>query len=79
MFQLLILQLEVEQGETGNIVLGMPLCPTGFRTLWQDDSRFETGYLSRFRGAWLDTGDAGMIDGEVTTLFYFHPGFLFPP
>ena len=55
----------MERGKTGNIVLGMPLAPPGFRTLWQDDSRFKTGYLSRFSDAWIDTGDAGMIDVEV--------------
>ncbi|KAF8452977.1 hypothetical protein BGX38DRAFT_1091242 [Terfezia claveryi] len=55
---------EVKRGEMGNIVLGMPLSPTGFRTLWKDDNRFKTGYLDRFNGAWLDTGDAGMVDEQ---------------
>ncbi|KAF8471879.1 hypothetical protein BDZ91DRAFT_770890 [Kalaharituber pfeilii] len=55
---------EVKRGEMGNIVLGMPLAPTGFRTLWQDDRRFITGYLDRFHGVWLDTGDAGLVDDE---------------
>ncbi|UPK97511.1 hypothetical protein LCI18_008446 [Fusarium solani-melongenae] len=55
---------EVEKGTMGNIVLGMPLAPTGFRTLWQDESRFWDGYLKRFAGRWLDTGDAGYIDHE---------------
>ena len=49
----------------GNIVLGMPLSPTGFRTLWQDDARFKKGYLDRFDGRWIDTGDAGMVDDQV--------------
>lgn len=68
MLQMLIFHLEVERGEIGNIVLGLPLSPTGFRTLWQDDARFKTGYLSRFNDTWLDTGDAGMIDQEVNNL-----------
>ena len=62
---ILIPTTEVKRGEMGNIVLGMPLAPTGFRTLWQDDSRFQTGYLDRFGGTLLDTGDAGMVDNEV--------------
>ncbi len=55
---------EVEQGKMGNIVLAMPLAPTGFTTLFNDDSRFYRGYLKRFDGKWLDTGDAGMIDQD---------------
>jgi propionyl-CoA synthetase len=55
---------EVPRGSMGNIVLGMPLAPTGFRTLWQDEQRFFKGYLKRFDGKWIDTGDAGMIDDE---------------
>ena len=55
---------EVEKGKMGNIVLGMPLAPTGFRTLWQDEERFYKGYLKRFEGKWVDTGDAGMIDED---------------
>jgi propionyl-CoA synthetase len=55
---------EVEQGKMGNIVLATPLAPTGFTTLFNDDSRFYKGYLKRFDGKWLDTGDAGMIDQD---------------
>jgi len=55
---------EVPHGEMGNIVLAIPLAPTGFRTLWQDEERFYKGYLKRFEGQWIDTGDAGMIDEE---------------
>ncbi|KAI1332890.1 AMP-binding enzyme [Xylariaceae sp. FL0255] len=55
---------EVKPGKMGNIVLGIPLAPTGFSTLWGDDERFYKGYLKRFRGRWIDTGDAGMIDSE---------------
>ena len=55
---------EIARGTMGNIVLGMPLGPTGFRTLWEDEERFYKGYLKRFRGKWLDTGDSGWIDDE---------------
>ncbi|KAL3424644.1 AMP-binding enzyme [Phlyctema vagabunda] len=55
---------EVAKGRMGNIVLGLPLAPTGFRTLWQDEERFYKGYLKRFKGKWVDTGDAGMIDND---------------
>lgn len=53
---------EVKRGTMGNIVLSMPLAPTGFTTLFNDDERFYRGYLKRFNGRWVDTGDAGMID-----------------
>jgi propionyl-CoA synthetase len=55
---------EVPKGSMGNIVIGMPLAPTGFRTLWEDEERFYNGYLKRFDGKWIDTGDAGMIDED---------------
>lgn len=55
---------EVQQGEMGNIVLGIPLAPTGLTTLWKDDERFYKGYLKRFDGQWIDTGDAGMLDDD---------------
>ena len=55
---------EVKQGDMGNIVLAMPFAPTGFTTLFEDDQRFYKGYLRRFEGKWLDTGDAGMIDDD---------------
>ncbi|RSL66986.1 hypothetical protein CEP54_003500 [Fusarium duplospermum] len=56
--------VEVERGCMGNIVLAMPLAPTGFRTLWKDEERFWKGYLKRFEGKWLDTGDSGWIDQQ---------------
>lgn len=55
---------EVGNGSMGNIVLGTPLGPTAFRTLWGDEERFYKSYLKRFDGKWLDTGDAGWIDEE---------------
>jgi propionyl-CoA synthetase len=55
---------EVKQGDMGNIVLGMPLAPSGFTTLFNDEMRFYKGYMKRFGGKWIDTGDAGMIDDD---------------
>lgn len=55
---------EVEQGGMGNIVLKLPFGPAGFTTLFNDEGRFYKGYLKRFDGKWLDTGDAGMIDQD---------------
>ena len=55
---------EVKQGDMGNIVLKMPFGPAGFTTLFKDERRFYKGYLKRFDGKWLDTGDAGMIDED---------------
>jgi propionyl-CoA synthetase len=55
---------EVQRGVMGNIVMGVPLAPTAFTTLWEDEERFYKGYMKRFDGKWIDTGDAGMIDNE---------------
>lgn len=55
---------EVKQGTMGNIVLGIPLAPTGMTTLWRDEERFYKGYMKRFNGRWIDTGDAGMVDND---------------
>ncbi|KAK7516052.1 uncharacterized protein IWZ02DRAFT_492764 [Phyllosticta citriasiana] len=55
---------EVARGQMGNLVLGMPLAPSGMTALWQDDHRFYKGYLERFDGRWIDTGDAGIVDED---------------
>lgn len=55
---------ELGKGKMGNIVLKTPLAPTAFRTLWEDEERFYGGYLKRFDGKWLDTGDAGIVDQD---------------
>lgn len=55
---------EVKRGTMGNIVLAIPLAPTAFRTLFNDEVRFYKSYLLRFNGRWIDTGDAGMIDQD---------------
>ncbi|KAI9875355.1 MAG: hypothetical protein M1830_008590 [Pleopsidium flavum] len=55
---------EVEKGRMGNIVLAVPLAPTGLTTLFNDEERFYKGYMKRFDGKWIDTGDAGMVDDD---------------
>lgn len=55
---------EVEPGTMGNIVMGVPLAPTAFSSLFQDEERFYRGYFKRFDGKWVDTGDAGLIDED---------------
>lgn len=55
---------ELPSGQMGNIVLANPLAPTVFTTLFKDAARFYKGYLKRFDGQWVDTGDAGMIDAD---------------
>ena len=56
--------VEVSKGSMGNIALGIPLAPTGFTTLFNDEERFYKSYMRRFGGQWIDTGDAGMIDED---------------
>ncbi|KAJ5811676.1 Acetate--CoA ligase [Penicillium riverlandense] len=55
---------EVRPGTMGNIVLAIPLGPTACTTLFNDHDRYYRGYLKRFNGRWVDTGDAGMIDPD---------------
>ncbi|SMY21500.1 unnamed protein product [Zymoseptoria tritici ST99CH_1A5] len=55
---------DVPPGTMGNMVLGLPLSPSSFRTLWGDAERFYTSYLKRFGNRWFDTGDAGLITEE---------------
>ncbi|KAL4745666.1 hypothetical protein BDW72DRAFT_186295 [Aspergillus terricola var. indicus] len=55
---------EVPTGSMGNIVLGLPLGPTAFNTLWLDEGRFYESYLKRFQSRFLDTGDAGWVDHD---------------
>ena len=54
----------IEKGQMGNIVLAVPLAPTGFTTLFNDEERFYKGYMKRFDGKWIDTGDFGMLDED---------------
>lgn len=56
--------VELPRGSMGNIVMGLPLAPTAFTKLFNDEERFYKSYLKRFDGKWVDTGDAGMIDTD---------------
>jgi propionyl-CoA synthetase len=52
-----------KSGETGNIVVKLPLPPSCLPTLWNDDKRFRDSYLSKYPGYYL-TGDGGIIDED---------------
>jgi propionyl-CoA synthetase len=53
----------VPPGEDGAIVVKLPLPPGAFPTLWNDDERFLSSYMSAFDGYYL-TGDGGHIDDD---------------
>ena len=59
---------DVPNGTMGSVVLGLPLSPSSFNTLYRDEERFYTSYLKRFNGRWFDTGDAGLVTKEGHTL-----------
>ena len=50
-------------GETGNIVIHLPLPPSCLPTLWNDDERFKQSYLSQYPGYYI-TGDEGIKDED---------------
>ena len=52
---------ELPAGETGALVVKLPMPPGSSPTLWQADKRFRTTYLDPFPGYYL-TADAGYID-----------------
>ncbi len=54
---------EMKAGETGEIVVRLPLPPGCLPTLWGDDERFVESYLSRHPGFYV-TGDGGYRDGD---------------
>jgi len=54
---------EVPMGESGNIVVKLPLPPGTLPTLWGNQQRYYEAYLSRFPGYYL-TGDAGVMDED---------------
>ena len=53
----------VGPGEEGAICLRLPLPPGTLPTLWQDDDRYVSSYLSTFDGYYL-TGDGGYVDED---------------
>jgi propionyl-CoA synthetase len=54
---------EVKPGDTGDIVVRLPLPPGCLPTLWQDDERFVASYLAAHPG-YYTTGDGGYRDGD---------------
>ncbi len=53
----------VPAGQEGAIAIKLPLPPGTLPTLWQDDERYVSGYLSVYDGYYL-TGDGGLIDED---------------
>ncbi len=53
----------VPAGEDGAICIKLPLPPGTLATLWGDDDRYVSGYLSAFDGYYL-TGDGGLVDED---------------
>ena len=54
---------ELAAGEIGSVVIKLPMPPGTLPTLWNNDERFVSSYLSRFEG-YYETGDAGYIDED---------------
>ncbi|MFV6026325.1 propionyl-CoA synthetase [Streptomyces sp. NPDC056264] len=53
----------VPAGVDGAIVVRLPLPPGALTTLWNDDERYVSSYLSAYDGYYL-TGDSGHIDDD---------------
>lgn len=54
---------KVRSAETGSIVIKLPLPPGCLPTLWNDNERYQTSYLSTYPGYYL-TGDGGYKDKD---------------
>jgi propionyl-CoA synthetase len=54
---------DVSPGQTGEIVVRLPLPPGCLPSLWRDDDRFVSSYLARHPGFYV-TGDGGYFDGD---------------
>ena len=54
---------ELPAGETGNIVIRLPLPPGCLPTLWNNDEGYVRSYMSRYPGYYL-TADAGYKDED---------------
>ena len=54
---------DARPGQTGDIVIRLPLPPGCLPTLWQDDDRFVSSYLARHPGSYA-TGDGGFRDAD---------------
>ncbi len=55
--------VEVPAGTAGAIAIRLPLPPGTLPTLWGDDDRYVSSYLSTFDGYYL-TGDGGYVDED---------------
>lgn len=55
--------VEVPRGQSGYIMVKLPLPPGTLPTLWGNRQRYYDAYLSRFEGYYL-TGDAGVMDEQ---------------
>ncbi len=53
----------VGPGEEGAICLRLPMPPGTLSTLWRDDERYVSSYLSAFEGYYL-SGDGGYVDED---------------
>jgi propionyl-CoA synthetase len=53
----------LEAGEEGAICIRLPMPPGTLPTLWQDDGRYVSSYLSAFEG-YYQSGDGGYIDED---------------
>lgn len=65
-FQVEILQENGQPCATdqqGDVCIRMPLPPGCLTTIWQNQERFESGYLNSYPGYYL-TGDGGYIDAQ---------------
>jgi propionyl-CoA synthetase len=54
---------ELPAGETGHLVIKLPLPPGCLTTLWENEAGFESAYLQRFPG-YYQTADAGHVDSD---------------
>ncbi|WP_395727495.1 propionyl-CoA synthetase [Nakamurella sp.] len=54
---------EMAAGEDGAIAIKLPLPPGSLPTLWNDDERYVSSYLSTYPGYYL-TGDGGHLDAD---------------
>ncbi len=53
----------VENGVQGNVAIKLPLPPGCLTTLWNDNERFKSAYLSDYQG-YYTSGDGGYFDDE---------------
>ena len=54
---------ELPAGETGNVVIKLPLPPGCLPTMWNNDAAYRAGYLSAYPG-YYQTADAGYRDED---------------